>query len=182
LASASERRAELLDAAGFSFTVQIADVDETPHDGETPEAYAARVAADKAQTVAGRCSQSGSVILAADTTVVAAGEILGKPENRDDAVRMLKLLSAAVHDVFTGVVVIAGSQRLSEVVRTRVRVLPLSEDDIHWYVETGEADGKAGAYGIQGRAARFIDWIEGSWSNVVGLPLATVHQMLKKVS
>ena len=182
LASASPRRAELLDTAGFSFTVQVADVDETPMSGEAPEAYVVRVARAKAQAVAARCRKSGNIVLAADTTVVAEGQILGKPESRDDAVRMLKMLSGAVHDVFTGVVVLTEGRVLMEVVRTRVRLLPITMDEITWYIDTGEAEGKAGAYGIQGRAARFIDWIEGSWSNVVGLPLATVHQMLQKVS
>jgi septum formation protein len=92
---------------------------------------------------------------------------------------MLKRLAGAVHDVFTGVVAVAGDRELAEVVRTRVHLLPLTIDDIEWYVETGEPMGKAGAYGIQGRAARFVDWIEGSWSNVVGLPVATVDRMIK---
>jgi septum formation protein len=182
LASASPRRAELLDTAGFRFTVQTADVDETPLPAERPEAYVDRLAWAKATAVAERCRKSGSVVLGADTTVVAGGEILGKPEGRDDAIRMLKMLSGAVHDVLTGVAVIAGTACVREVVRTRVRLLPLTMEEITWYIDTGEPDGKAGAYAIQGRAARFIDWIEGSWSNVVGLPLATVHQLLKRVS
>jgi septum formation protein len=95
---------------------------------------------------------------------------------------MLAMLSGTVHDVFTGVVVIGDSGTLEDVVRTRVRLLPIAMDDIQWYVGTGEPEGKAGAYAIQGRASRFIDWIEGSWSNVVGLPVATVHQMLKRMS
>jgi len=182
LASASPRRAQLLESAGFTFTVEPADVDETPLPEESPEAYVARVARSKAETVATRSAGEDRVVLAADTTVVAEGAILGKPEGREDAIRMLQLLSGTVHDVFTGVTAIGPATLVSEVVRTRVQVLPLSIDEIEWYVDSGEAEGKAGAYGIQGRAARFIDWIDGSWSNVVGLPVATVHQLLKKVS
>jgi septum formation protein len=181
LASASPRRAELLDTAGFTFKVHTAEVDESVLPGEAPEAYVLRVARAKADAVA-RCRTEGDVVLAADTTVVAGGQILGKPEDRDDAVRMLAMLSGTVHDVFTGVVVIGDSGTLEDVVRTRVRLLPIAMDDIQWYVGTGEPEGKAGAYAIQGRASRFIDWIEGSWSNVVGLPVATVHQMLKRMS
>ena len=179
LASASPRRAELLASAGFSFTVQPAEVDETPLAGEAPAAYVRRVAAAKAQAVATACGNS-SVVLAADTTVVAAGQMLGKPCGAEEATRMLKLLAGAVHEVLTGVTVVGPDRREDEVVSTRVRLLPLSADEIAWYVKSGEPEGKAGAYAIQGRAARFIDWIEGSWSNVVGLPVATVYQMLKR--
>ena len=181
LASASPRRAELLAAAGYGFTVQSADVDESEVGGETPEAYVLRVAWAKARTVAKERRESGSVVLAADTTVVANGEMLAKPADESDAIRMLKTLSGAVHAVLTGVVVIGGDRELAEVARTRVRFLPLSPEEILWYVGTGEPMGKAGAYAIQGRAARFVDWIEGSWSNVVGLPVATVAEMLKRL-
>jgi septum formation protein len=179
LASASPRRAELLTSAGFRFSVEAADVDESPRAGENPDVYVLRIARDKARAIVHRRRESGAVVLAADTTVVAAGEILAKPENDADAVRMLQLLSGTVHDVLTGVVVRHGEQELSEVVPTRVRVLPLTLDAILWYVKSGEPMGKAGAYGIQGRAARFIEWIDGSWSNVVGLPVASVYRMLK---
>jgi septum formation protein len=182
LASASPRRAELLDTAGFTFTVQTADVDETMLPDEAPEPYVVRVARAKAEAVARHSRRPGHVVLAADTTVVAEGRVLGKPEGRADAVRMLTLLSGTIHDVYTGVVVIGDAGVLEDVVRTRVRLLPIGRDDIQWYVGTGEPEGKAGAYAIQGRASRFVDWIEGSWSNVVGLPVATVHQMLKRMS
>jgi septum formation protein len=179
LASASPRRSELLTSAGFRFSVDAADVDESPIPGENPQAYVRRVARDKARVVAQRCRESGTVVLAADTTVVAGGEILAKPENDLQAIRMLERLAGRVHDVFTGVVVRAGERELDEVVQTRVRLLPISSEEITWYVRSGEPMGKAGAYGIQGRAARYIDWIEGSWSNVVGLPVATVYRLLK---
>jgi len=178
LASSSLRRAELLTHAGFAFQIDPADVDETLLSNEPPDAYVARVARDKAQVVAARHG-ADAVILAADTTVVAAGEVLAKPLDAADAARMLRLLSGAVHDVLTGVVVTHDGVESIEVVRTRVHFVDLSAADIEWYVATGEAYGKAGAYGIQGRAARFADWIEGSWSNVVGLPIATVAKMLR---
>ena len=176
LASASPRRAELLTSAGFRFTIDAADVDETEHPGEKPDDYVLRVARDKARTVAAR--QSGRIVLAADTTVVAGGQILAKPADEADAVRMLELLSGAVHDVWTGVVALYDGREASERVLTRVHLREVTPDEIRWYVASGEPMGKAGAYGIQGRAARFIDRIEGSWSNVVGLPVATVDRLL----
>jgi septum formation protein len=181
LASSSPRRAELLASAGFTFRVQAAEVDETPRDREDPDAYVRRVARAKAAAVAKTLEKAREIVLAADTTVVAAGEILGKPRDADDAARMLQLLSDTIHEVLTGVVVLAGAREEQQVVRTRVHFLPLSSDEIDEYIRSGEPDGKAGAYAIQGRAARYIDWIEGSWSNVVGLPVATVHQLLKNV-
>jgi septum formation protein len=180
LASASPRRAELLASAGYDFTVDPAGVDEAERPGETPQAYVVRVARDKARVVADRRRNPGEIVLAADTTVVAAGEILAKPADESDAIRMLQRLAGGEHRVFTGVVAISGGRELAEVVETAVRLLPLSIGDIQWYVGTGEPMGKAGAYAIQGRAARFVDWIQGSWSNVVGLPVATVEQMVKQ--
>ena len=181
LASASPRRAELLTSAGFRFTVEPADVDESEHPGESPEAYVLRVAGDKARTIAARRQpHDEAAILAADTTVVAAGQLLAKPVDEADAVRMLTVLAGTIHDVFTGVVVLKAGREAAEVVRTRVR-MTMTPAEIEWYVASGEAMGKAGAYGIQGRAARFIDWIDGSWSNVVGLPVATVDRLLKEL-
>ena len=180
LASASPRRAELLASAGYAFTVDPAEVDESGQPGEAPEAYVLRVARDKARAVAAR-REPGEIVLAADTTVVFDGEILAKPADESDAIRMLSRLSGGEHRVFTGVVAISGRRELAEVVATRVRLLPLGMDEIQWYVRTGEPMGKAGAYAIQGRAARFVDWIEGSWSNVVGLPVATVSGMIKQL-
>jgi septum formation protein len=180
LASASPRRAELLASAGFQFTVDPADVDESERPGESPEAYVLRVARDKARTVAARRKvDRGMAILAADTTVVAGGELLAKPADDADAARMLRLLAGTVHDVFTGVVLLTDRQEAAEVVHTRVWMSQMTPADIQWYVDTGEARGKAGAYGIQGRAARFVERIEGSWSNVVGLPVAAVDRLLR---
>jgi septum formation protein len=182
LASASPRRAELLTAAGFAFRVVPADVDETPLAGELPEAYALRVARDKADTVFRRCRESGAAIVAADTVVALNGEILGKPNDSTDARRMLRLLSNDVHDVHTGVVVRTSVAERAEVITTRVRFRPLDDREIEWYLASGEPEGKAGAYAIQGRAARFIDRIDGSWSNVVGLPIADVYRLLTELS
>lgn len=180
LASASPRRAELLRSAGFEFDVMPADVDETPAAGEPAEAYTLRVARDKGRAVAQRVSGKDAVVLAADTEVAMDRRIFGKPADAADAARMLRMLSGAAHDVLTAVVVCAGDKELSEVVATRVHVARLSEEDIVWYVRSGEPMGKAGAYGIQGRGARFIERIEGSWSNVVGLPVHAVHLLLAR--
>lgn len=180
LASASPRRAELLTQAGFTFEVDAADVDETPLHAEAPAAYVARVARAKAAAVAGR-HPPAAVVLAADTTVVVDGGVLGKPEDDADATRMLTLLSGRAHDVLTAVVIRRGDVERAEVVSTQVTFLDLTPGDIAWYVRTGEPAGKAGAYGIQGRAARFVDRIEGSWSNVVGLPISTVWRMVRAI-
>jgi nucleoside triphosphate pyrophosphatase len=179
LASASPRRAELLSAAGFTFDVQPVDVDETPRPAEPPTDYVLRVARDKAAAWRNQHNGEGTAcVLAADTVVVADGRILGKPSNREHAREMLTRLSRTTHLVHTGVVIRLADEEVAEVVTTRVRFVDLSESEIEWYLQSGEAEGKAGAYGIQGRASRFVDWIEGSWSNVVGLPVATVYRML----
>ena len=181
LASASPRRAELLTTAGFVFEVRPAHIDETPRPAERAEQYALRVARDKAAAVFADGRASGELVLGADTVVVSSGEILGKPDDESDARRMLKRLSGVVHDVHTAVVAMTDTEQREAIVTTRVRVLPLSDDEISWYIATGETRGKAGAYAIQGYAARFIDHIEGSWSNVVGLPIATVYRMLQEL-
>jgi len=178
LASASPRRAELLAAAGFDFEIVPADVDETPHADESPEAYTLRVAREKARQIARQLSAADVVVLGADTEVAADGHIFGKPRDAHDARRMLQQLSGRVHHVLTAVVIVGPGREAAEVVTTRVHFAPLTGEEIEWYVETGEPMGKAGAYAIQGRGARFIDRIEGSWSNVVGLPVATVHRLL----
>jgi nucleoside triphosphate pyrophosphatase len=178
LASASPRRAELLSTAGFAFDVRPVDVDETPRHAEPAATYALRVARDKALAAGGQVTGNDAWILAADTVVVVDGGILGKPTSHADARRMLSMLSGVVHEVLTAVVVRHRGSETSEVVSTRVRFTSLSPAEIDWYVESGEPDGKAGAYAIQGLGSRFVDWIEGSWSNVVGLPVATVYRLL----
>jgi septum formation protein len=181
LASASPRRAELLHSAGFEFTAAPANVEEVPQKGESAENYTRRVAHDKAVHVMHTHSVTGNLILAADTEVVVDGRILGKPRDVDDAKRMLRVLSGRAHDVLTAVILMTPGRTTEAVVATKVWFSALSDAEIDWYVESGEPMGKAGAYAIQGRGARFIERIDGSWSNVVGLPVATIHQMLRAV-
>ena len=199
LASASPRRAELLRAAGYRFDVIPADVDERPRPGEAPHDYVARVATDKAACVAH--GHPNACVLGADTTVVVDGTITGKPNDVDEARAMLERLSGRTHEILTGVACWGepaepGSPRsprqpgkgglggeLGEggetgVEVTEVRFLTLTEAEIEWYLESGEWEGKAGAYAIQGLASRFIDRLHGSYSNVVGLPVTTVTRML----
>ena len=179
LASSSPRRAELLTSAGFEFVVIPADVDETPRAAERPSDYALRVAHAKADRVTPGLPPD-CVVLAADTVVVSGGRLMGKPTDAEDATSMLRALSGAVHEVHTAVVVGGAVRKVGRVVTTRVRFVPLSETEIQTYVASGEPFGKAGAYGIQGRAARYVDSIDGSWSNVVGLPISTVYRLLKE--
>lgn len=183
LASSSPRRHELLRAAGIEFTVVAADVDETPRTGESPADYVTRVATDKAMAVVGRMGMGaagpGTVVLAADTTVDVDGEILAKPDDDADARRMLRLLSGRSHLVHTAVVGwrIGGIERA--LVTTEVTFAELGNADIDWYVGTGEPAGKAGAYAIQGSAASLVARIDGSVSNVVGLPMAETVAVLR---
>jgi septum formation protein len=176
LASASPRRAELLTAAGLPFDVAPADVDESRWPGEAPESYCERVARAKALAVAARAP--GRVVLAADTIVVVDAEVFGKPVDGPDARRMLLALSGRIHEVLTAVAIAAAGGVRTVVERTTVEFVPLAEADIAWYVDTGEPMDKAGAYAIQGLASRFVARIQGSYSNVVGLPVATVYRLL----
>lgn len=180
LASASPRRADLLRAAGFTFEVCPADVDESVRPGEAPRAYVERLAVAKARAVA--CRESGSLALGADTTVVVDQHILGKPDDASDAVRMLEMLSGRAHDVLTGVALGHGDRVEVEVVTTRVQFLRMTEEAIAWYVATGEPMGKAGAYAIQGYASRFVEAIYGSYSNVVGLPVHVIAPMWTRLN
>lgn len=181
LASASPRRRELLAQAGFQFMVMPASICEDLRPGENAVAYVTRLAREKAQSVYGRMeSPESAVVLGADTTVVAPnGEVLGKPANAEDAARMLRLLSGATHQVITGLAVASatGVETAAEV--THVTVLTLSDEEIAAYIATGEPMDKAGAYAIQGYAARWIPRIHGCYFNVVGLPLALVSGMLE---
>jgi septum formation protein len=176
LASASPRRAGLLTAAGFSFDVVPADVDEQLLPGEDPEAHVLRLARAKVWAVTS--TEPDSVILGADTVVIVDGEILGKPADDRQAASMLRRLSGRSHQVLTGVVVRRGTREESGVERTSVRFLPLSDQEIAWYISTGEARDKAGAYGAQGLASRFVERIDGSYTNVVGLPVPLVCRLL----
>lgn len=178
LASRSPRRSELLQAAGIPFEVLAADVDETPLANETPAAYVERLAIDKARAV--HALRPEATVLGADTTVTIGGEILAKPADNADAIRMLRLLSGTVHEVHTGIALVDSRGVRSAVDTTRVWFDALTDEDISWYVATGEPVDRAGAYAIQGMASRFIPRIEGSYSNVVGLPVALVSSILRK--
>jgi septum formation protein len=177
LASSSPRRAELLRAAGIEFAIRIPDVDETRLADETPRNYALRLSRDKAMVVA----KADEFVLGADTIVIINNEIAGKPLDLDDARRMLRALSGRRHEVLTAVTLIHGERVISGVESTRVTFSPLSESEIEWYLSTGEAMDKAGAYGIQGYASRFIERIEGNYTNVVGLPVNLIYRMAKKL-
>ena len=180
LASANPQCAELLTAAGFEFDVMPAHVDETPDVEETPDGYARRVAMEKALALVPRAE--GRAVLGAETIVLVDGQMLGKPSDAEDATRMLRLLSGREHDVVTAVCLARGPRRQTRVDRTRVQFAQLTDDELDWYVATGEPMDKPGAYGIQGLASRFITRIEGSYSNVLGLPVSVVYAMLRAAS
>lgn len=164
-------------AAGIDFEVQPADVDETIATGELPNEYVARLAEAKARLVYEQ--DVHRTVLAADTAVVVDAHILGKPLDDSDASRMLRMLSGRTHEVLTAVSVFHPGQIVdTRVDATTVEFAQLSDTDINWYVSSGEPMDKAGAYAVQGLASRFITRIEGSYSNVVGLPVALVYQML----
>jgi len=180
LASASPRRADLLRAAGLAFDVRVVDADERRLEGEPPADYVARVAALKADG-ARLARVEGEIVIAADTAVVVGGDVFGKPSDAADAAGMLRRLSGRAHEVLTGVVVQAGDRRRAFVDVTRVWFDTLSDADIAWYVATGEPMDKAGGYAIQGLASRFIPRVDGSYANVVGLPVSRVCQALREL-
>lgn len=163
------------------FTVRAADIDETPRPGEEPRAYVLRLAQEKAATRA----EPGELVLAADTTVVSPGEdgeILGKPVDAEDAARMLRVLAGREHKVFTGIALEEpGKGRAADVVETRVRMTALTEEEIAWYVGTGEPTDKAGAYAIQGVGSLFVEGVDGNPSNVVGLPVPAVYRLFGRL-
>ena len=182
LASGSPRRRELLTQAGYVFDVEAADVDESVRPGESPADYVERLAREKAQAVwerrpAGRGEPL--VILGADTTVVCDGEILGKPCGAEDAARMLRMLSGRVHQVLTGVAVVSAAGVAGEFDTTDVTFSEIPDLELARYCATAEPLDKAGAYGIQGYAARWIPRIDGCYFNVMGLPIARVVRMLE---
>ena len=200
LASVSPRRAELLRAAGFSFDVVPADVDERARIAEPAPDYVRRVASEKSaatwqaivssessvareSSVASGFSQTDSlVVLGADTAVVVDGEILGKPRDDREAAAMLRRLSGRRHEVMTGVSVRSTTGERGLVETTGVYIVDLREEDVAWYVASGEGRDKAGAYAIQGLASRFIPRIEGSYANVVGLPVSAVETLIRTLA
>lgn len=179
LASGSPRRRELLEGLGLEFTVRPSDIDETPLPGEAADSLVRRLAEEKAAHEVHR----GEAVLAADTVVVLDERILGKPEDRDDARRMLDALQGRQHVVHTGIALALGpdaAQRSSAVVTTEVQLAPMTDAEIDWYVRTGEPDDKAGSYAIQGQGGLFVEGIRGNYSNVVGLPLPDVYRLLRR--
>ena len=187
LASASPRRADLLRAAGFRFEIVPPEVDEAVRDAESAADYVRRLAREKSSTVWTACLASGHdthdlAVLGADTAVVVDGAILGKPADDREAASMLRRLSGRRHEVLTGVCVSSAAGERELVAATSVYVSDLSEVDIAWYVASSEGRDKAGAYAIQGLASRFIPRIEGSYSNVVGLPVDAVSSLLSALA
>ncbi len=178
LASASPRRAQLLAEMGYTFDVVPPNVDESVRPGADPVDEAIRLAAAKAEDVAARAGPA--VIIAADTIVALEARILGKPRGRAHAADMLRTLSGSRHVVITGVCVIdtRSAERITESVGTTVTMKQMSEEEIRQYVDSGEADGKAGAYAIQETADRYVLKVEGSFTNVVGLPTERLREIL----
>ena len=176
LASSSPRRQELLRQIGIPFVVEAPEVDEHAVEADSPAELVERLALRKASAVAAR--HPADIVLGADTIVVVDGEVLGKPGDRAEAEAMLTRLSGRPHQVLTGVAVVRGSEALVAHEETVVRFAPLTREQVQWYVQTGEPMDKAGAYGIQGRAAALIASISGDYFNVVGLPLHRTVQML----
>ena len=181
LASASPRRVELLSSAGIEFEVAPGDVDESLTPGETPEDHVVRLGRAKAENVAQK--SAGRFYIGADTVVVCEGEIMGKPKDSADAERMLNKLSGISHEVITGFAVYDKERGgvIADAVRTRVYFKHLREEEIRAYIATGCPFDKAGAYAIQGGAAHMVQRIEGSYSNVVGLPLCEVVETLRRM-
>lgn len=177
LASQSPRRKEILERAGLPFEIRPAPVVEVRFAGEDPESYVRRLAREKAEAVP---PAPGEIVLAADTTVVVGDQVLEKPLDAADAVRMLHRLSGREHFVLTGLCLRDERRLLVDCARTSVRFMPLSSEEIAAYVASGEPMDKAGAYAIQGLASKFIDRVDGCYWNVVGLPIALVYAHLKR--
>jgi septum formation protein len=178
LASKSPRRQQILRDAGIPFVVRKADVPEQRHPSESPADYVRRLAQEKAFAVP---LSTGEIVLGADTIVVVDSQVLEKPINAGDATRMLGLLSGREHEVITGICLRSDARTIVDIATTRVRFVPLTRAEIEAYVASGEPMDKAGAYAIQGLASKFIDRIEGSYSNVVGLPVSLVHRRLGEI-
>jgi septum formation protein len=180
LASQSPRRRELLASIGLDFDVLPSAIPEVRGEGESPEEYVARLSREKAAVIAEK--HPSRWVIAADTTVLLGEQLLEKPLDAEDAKRMLAVIAGNTHVVYTGVTLLnlERHHRDTRVAESEVRMLPLTVDDIEWYVSTGEPLDKAGAYAVQGAGAMFIDSIHGSYTNVVGLPLALLFQMLRR--
>ena len=177
LASASPRRGEILTNAGIPFVREVpADIDETPRPNEPPRDYVVRLAREKAESVE---AGGGRIVLGADTTVVIDGQILGKPSDQADAARMLRLLSGRSHEVITGICLRSARGQITDAALTCVWFAALSDSEIAAYAASGEPMDKAGAYGIQGLASKFVERIDGCYFNVMGLPVSLVYSHLR---
>lgn len=176
LASSSPRRRQLLEQLDWTFDVRAADIDETPHENEAATPYVERLAREKNLAVS---CPPGSIVIAADTIVSIDGQLLGKPADEARAHQMLRQLSGRTHQVMTGVAVRNKDSMNSFVETTTVHFANLTDDDIAWYVSTGEPTDKAGAYAMQGRGGAFVTAIEGSYDNVIGLPRHRLRQVVK---
>lgn len=177
LASGSPRRKELLSWFGLDFESKIPEVDESARNNEEPGMYCSRISRDKADYI--HRSYRQALVIAADTVVVINGKILGKPVNAVDAYKQLKLLQGAMHEVYTGYTIAHETRSATRVIRTRVYFRPMSDGEITWYISTGEPMDKAGSYGLQGIGSLFIEGIEGSYTNVIGLPMSDLYNDLK---
>lgn len=179
LASSSPRRKELLQQLGLDFEIYSPDIDESVHENELVHHYVERLAREKAQTVLKLFPEA--IVIAADTSLGLDGQIIGKPESKNHAFEIWKQLSGRWHDVFSGLCVATQQQMLSQVVQTQVEFQRLTTQDMEDYWTTGEPVGKAGGYAIQGIASQYIPQIQGSYSNVVGLPLYEFAQLFERV-
>lgn len=183
LASQSPRRRELLTQIGLKFEVIPSTVEEvitSINPVEVVQELAQQKARDVANVAAKETPKESLLVIGADTIVVYEGKILGKPGDKEDAVRMLTMLQGKEHSVYTGVALLSGEQEIVFAEETRVQMCPMTPEEIAWYVNTGEPMDKAGAYGIQGLCARFVRQIQGDYNNVVGLPVGRIYQELKK--
>jgi septum formation protein len=178
LASASPRRHELLLAARIEHVVRPSDAPEVRRPGETAEDFVRRLAGEKAASVS---AETDDVVLGADTVVCLEGEVLGKPADASDAVRMLRSLSGRDHRVLTGICLRQGERSVVDLSETTVGFHPIEEAELQEYLATGEPMDKAGAYGIQGYASRFVRRLDGCYHNVVGLPVSLVYHHLKSL-
>ena len=178
LASKSPRRKQILQQVGLEFIIAVSAFDETQVKFKTPQEMVKKLSLEKAKIIAGK--NPGAVIIGADTTVLYKNEIIGKPTSKQDAVRILKLLSGNIHEVVTGFTVMQGKKSITKHVTSKVKFKQLSEAEIKAYVATGEPMDKAGGYGIQDKGGLFVEDIQGDYFNVVGLPIFAVSEVLKQ--
>lgn len=177
LSSGSPRRKELLSLLGIPFHIEIPNISEVRRRNESPRRFCSRISREKASVIAERYRDA--LVIGADTVVVVDDRILGKPLDEDQAREFLTLLKDRTHDVFTGYTIILGDRARSRVIRTSVRFKAMTEEEISWYIASGEPMDKAGAYAVQGIASMFISGIRGSYTNVIGLPVSELYDDLK---